>query len=473
MTRARPQAPLFRWRVFGVATLLVGLTLLLVLLIGWQGLMTRELERLDDRLCMEGQRLVGLIDSRDDAHRWQRLSRDLALKLHIEDAANLRARVVGEAGGPLRLGSPAPWPVPEQAAWQAEPRQPGAPAQADDRGICRWTSAKSTGQRWRAVQVDRGTARAELAADLDALAPDLRADLRQALALMLPLGLGLALLSAWLLTGMAMRPLDRLREAMRSMSHRALDERLSEQGEDREFRELIAAYNAMLARLEASFHQASRFSADAAHELRTPLAILRGRLEQAITRSEGRAVQAELGLMQDEVARLVATTRKLLLLAQADAGKLPLQREPMDLSGTMQQLIADGQMLAPSLLIESQIEPGLVALADQGLMQQALNNLLINALRYVGQPAWLRVEARRRDDGVELIFANSCQPLDAQTRRGFFERFFRADPAHSRRVDGTGLGLSLVREIARAHGGDATLLPSGDHEVHLRLWLPG
>lgn len=473
MARAKDQAPSFRWRVFGVATLLVGGTLLLVLLIGWQGLMARERERLDDRLCMEGRRLAGLVGSSDDAHRWQRLGRDLALKLHIEDASDLRARVVAEPGGPLRLGSPETWPVPEQAVWQEEPSRPEVQAQPDDRGRCRWASAQSTGKQWRAVRVDRGAARAELAAELDALAPDLRADLRQALALMLPLGLALAVLSAWLLTGMTMGPLDRLREAMRGMSHRALDERLSEQGEDREFRELIAAYNAMLARLEASFHQASRFSADAAHELRTPLAILRGRLEQAIARSEGRSVQAELGLMQDEVARLVGTTRKLLLLAQADAGKLPLQREHTDLSESLQQLIADGQLLEPGLRIDSDIAAVLTLRADAGLLQQVLNNLLSNALRYVGQPAWLRIEARPKDDGVELIFANSCQPLGAQARQRFFERFFRADPAHSRRVDGTGLGLSLVREIARAHGGDATLLPSPDDEVHLRLWLPG
>jgi len=106
-----------------------------------------------------------------------------------------------------------------------------------------------------------------------------------------------------------MRPVNRLRNAMQGVTRNALDQRLSAQGEDHEFAELIDAYNTMLQRLEASFHQASRFSADAAHELRTPLTILQGRIEQAVNRSDHRVIQSDLVGMLDEVGRMAAITR--------------------------------------------------------------------------------------------------------------------------------------------------------------------
>ena len=482
-------APSFRWRVFGVAALSVGAALALVIVMGWQGLMARERDRLDDRLCMEGRRLVALAApgaARDGAAAWDRLGPDLAQKLHVESAASLRARVI-DAQGQLVWRSPGEWPQQPSTADGPAPaasgtsagndrrgdaRNPGAAPGGANRGSCNRAAWEAKGQRWQAVRVQRGEDRAELAADVDAMAPDLRADLRQALLISVPLGVALALATALLLTAMTMRPLNRLREAMRGMSHRALDERLSADGEDREFRELIGAYNAMLDRLEASFRQASRFSADAAHELRTPLAILRGRLERSIGHTEGRAVQAELGMIQDEVTRLIGITRKLLLLSQADAGRLPLQREHTDLSATLHHLLGDADLLEEGLRIDCHIAPDLQVSADAALLQQALNNLLTNALRHAAIPGWLRVSAQRRDGGVDIVFANNCEPLDATARQHLFDRFYRADPAHGRRHDGTGLGLSLVREIARAHGGDAVLLDSPADEVQLRLWLP-
>ena len=105
------------------------------------------------------------------------------------------------------------------------------------------------------------------------------------------------------------------------------------------------AYNLMLERLDISFQQASRFSADAAHELKTPLTILQGRIERAITQADGRAIQADLSDMLDEVGRLSAITRKLLLLAQADAGRMALQRTQVDLTELLDALVADAQML--------------------------------------------------------------------------------------------------------------------------------
>jgi signal transduction histidine kinase len=176
--------------------------------------------------------------------------------------------------------------------------------------------------------------------------------------------------------------------------------------------------------------------------------------------------------MLEEVSRLATITRKLLLLSQADAGRLPLHPSRVDLTEMLDGLMADAQMLGGEMAISSEVERGLVAQCDALLVRQLLNNLLSNAVRYCLPGGWIKVIGRRLPAGIEVIFANATAPIPAEDRQRFFDRFYRGDPAHGRSVEGSGLGLSLAREIARAHGGDLTLQPSVETEARLRLWLP-
>jgi two-component system, OmpR family, heavy metal sensor histidine kinase CusS len=262
-----------------------------------------------------------------------------------------------------------------------------------------------------------------------------------------------------------------LHDAMHGVTGNALNLRLSAQGEDHEFAELIDAYNTMLQRLETSFHQASRFSADAAHELRTPLTILQGRIEQAVNTSDRRSIQSDLIDMLDEVGRMSAITRKLLLLSRADAGSLALHLEPINLTELLDTLIADAQLLVEDQLLQSAIDKNLEIEGDEILLRQLFNNLISNAVRYCPAGGWIKVSARLLPGGIEVLFANRSHPIAAEDRGRFFDRFYRGDAAHNRQIDGSGLGLSLAREIARAHGGDLTLLASPMDEVTLKLWL--
>lgn len=311
-----------------------------------------------------------------------------------------------------------------------------------------------------------------LAADPAELRAELRQATRSGLELAIPIAATLSLLGAWFLTGLMLRPLQRLREAMGSLTQRDLGRRLSSKGEDREFRELIEAYNVMLERLDASFQQASRFSADAAHELRTPLTILQGRMERAIAQAEGRAIQADLGGMLDEVGRLSAITRKLLLLSQADAGRLALQRTRVDLSELLGEMLADARMLDVGVEVRDKVARGLAVEGDALLLRQLLTNLLGNALRHGSRPGWVEVSAHGAGAWVEVEFANLSREIPADARARFFDRFYRGDPALGRADGGGGLGLSLAREIARAHGGELSLMPGADNVVRLRLRLP-
>jgi signal transduction histidine kinase len=267
--------------------------------------------------------------------------------------------------------------------------------------------------------------------------------------------------------------IQRLTATIRRVTAQGLDQRIPTGPEDRDFAGLIAVFNEMLERLERSFKQASRFSGDAAHELKTPLAILQGQIEQALNREEaGSAHQIMLSGILDEVGRLSSISKKLLLLSQADAGQLSLHREPVNLSVALQELAEDARMLAPQLQVRDDIEPGLNVQADAALLRQILLNLLSNAIKYNIAGGWIHLTAVRQKHRMEICIANASHDIPATERALLFERFYRADSARSQRIEGAGLGLSLAREIARAHGGD--LLPDNNlpHQTAFRLLLP-
>ena len=309
-----------------------------------------------------------------------------------------------------------------------------------------------------------------VAANLTPLRTEL-AQLARVLALAAIPGLLLVAAAAGWIAARALRPVARLTAAAEGITARGLDRRIALEGEAAEFERLIGVFNDMLGRLETSFRQASRFSADAAHELKTPLAILQGRLEQGLREVPAGSTQQQVYVeLLDEVQRLKGIVRKLLLLSLADAGRLPLERQSLDLSGAVQEVVEDSRELAPALRIEAEIEPGLVVQADPDLFGQVLRNLVDNAIKYNADvDGWIRVSLRRAGAGIELSVANSGAPIPEADRARLFERFYRADPARSRAVEGAGLGLSLSREIARAHGGELMLALSDERGTEFVL----
>ena len=214
------------------------------------------------------------------------------------------------------------------------------------------------------------------------------------------------------------------------------------------------------------------FFASVTHELRTPLTILQGRLEDAVNKSDNPAVQAELSALQDEVGRLSGITRKLLLLSQADAGRLALHVGVVDVSGMLAELLIDAEMLLGGQKLSTVIQPHLMTRGDALLLRQLFNNLISNAVRYCAPGGAIAVTARSTSVGTEVTFRNACNPISSESRACFFDRFYRGDASHNRAIEGNGLGLSLAREIARAHGGDLSLQSSAEDEVVMRLLLP-
>lgn len=458
----------FRLRLFLVAAALVSAVVALVVVAAGQRLHAQADAQLDARLCQEARRLAG--GGAPPGDDGDALARDLQGKLQVATPEDLSYTIEPRDGRPATRWGRMPATTAAATAPEPSPRLAPDPAVFE---ACALDTRPDPRGDWRASRMDGPDAAATVAARIAGARAALDDALRATLWRLLPVALLAVAAGAWGLAAYSLRPVNRLREAMRAMHGRGLDRRLDGRGVDREFAELIAAYNRMLERLEASFRQASRFSSDAAHELRTPLTVLRGRLERARLGARDAAQEDEYTRLLDDVARLAAITRRLLLLSRADAGQLALQREPVDLGALLREVVEEArESVDDGRRVTLDAPSPLTVHADPVLLAQLVNNLASNAMRHGRRGGWIRIEARADAGVAAVLVANDCAPLDPAQRARFFERFFRAAPAVAGDVDGHGLGLSIAREIARAHGGDLVLEDSAADEVRLRLTLP-
>lgn len=283
------------------------------------------------------------------------------------------------------------------------------------------------------------------------------------------LGLVLAGLGALWTSRQAMRPLERVVSTAQRLTASDLAERIPVQRDDnREFAQLIDVLNGMMQRLEGSFQQAVRFTADASHELKTPLAIMLADLDDAVRHTApGSAEHERFASLFEEASRLKQITQSLLLLSQADAGRLPTHPESYDLSRDLERLIEDGEILCEQagLTLEHHIEPGITAHADRALLQQVFQNLLSNAIKYNRPQGSVSLRLSRQGPQIVFTVTNTGPAIPAENQQRLFERFFRGDKAHTRQKDGFGLGLNIAAELARANGAELRLVSSREDET--------
>lgn len=238
-----------------------------------------------------------------------------------------------------------------------------------------------------------------------------------------------------------------------------------------ELARLARTLNEMLARNEVAFDRERAFVADASHELRSPLAILRAELDVALMgESSPEELRAAVASAAEETDRLSALAEDLLTLAQADQGNLPIQREPVDLRETLERV---GQRFAQparvaGAVIETRAARGARVKADPRRLEQALGNLLENALRHGAHTVVLQAE--RHGKQLELHVSDDGPGFPPAFLEVAFERFTRAD--RPRTIPGAGLGLSIVRSIARAHGGEAYISNDAAGGGHVWLSIP-
>lgn len=281
-------------------------------------------------------------------------------------------------------------------------------------------------------------------------------------------------LGAWWASGRAIRPLDRIVSNADRMSAGSLNERIPlHGGDDREFAQLIDALNQMTARLERSFEQSARFTADASHELKTPLAVIQSTLNDVL-RSESldEGTSERIGVSLHQVSRLKHITHSLLLLSQADAGELPIHRERYDLSDDLAGLMDDAESLCETagLAFEKHIELGVFVDADRALMHQVFQNLVSNAVKHSPTNGSVRVSLSRSAGCVRFEIRNTSDEIPDEVKRRLFERFYRAED--SRHGEGFGLGLNIAIELARANDAVLELLPAECEMIGFAVSFP-
>jgi len=262
-----------------------------------------------------------------------------------------------------------------------------------------------------------------------------------------------AYLMGWRVAETALLPTREITAQAEAVGAGSLAARITAHADVAEFRRLVEVLNAMLARLDAAFRSQQRFTADASHELRGPLNVLRGEIDVALKRPRGaEEYQEVLARCRDEVVRLSLLASDLLLLARAEAGRGPETPENIDLHELAASVVDRYRAASSARGLTLSLEDGHQSVRGYGdLLERAIRNLVENAVKYAAAPGGVTVRVMTGPaPGIEVRDTGPGIPADQAEH--LFDRFYRGNPARPR-TEGSGLGLAIARAAAEAHGG--------------------
>lgn len=283
-----------------------------------------------------------------------------------------------------------------------------------------------------------------------------------------PVLLGLICAAVWLLLGYTLRTVDRLRRQVAELSATGLDRRVDVPVARDEVRQLAVTMNDLLDRLQQAALTQRRFVADAAHELRSPLAGLRTRIEVNAAAGQPDRWDRAAPAMVADIERLARLVDDLLALARLDESNRLPQAGPVDLDEIVFAEVRRLRGTTPVVLDTRQVSAGLVR-GDPDLLERVVRNVLANAVRHARNR--VQVTLSTSDGQVELIVSDDGPGIPVAERERVFQRFHRLDAARGRDAGGSGLGLAIVHDAVRAHSGSVTI-----HDAHpgalVTIWLP-
>ena len=322
------------------------------------------------------------------------------------------------------------------------------------------------GVRYRLV-VSRGDV-AEVAAAYPAAEVD--ATLRSLFSLMLfsiPVVIILSIVAGWFLARRSLRPVDMITTTARRITAERLSERLPVSTSNDEIARLSDTLNDMIARLERQFQQIRQFTSDASHELKTPLAILMGELEIALRKEiPDASIRETLESCLEEVDRLTIVVQGLLELSRAESGQVQIERDHVNFSSLVTDIYEDIEILAEpkNIKLTANIEPNLFVTGDRVRLHQACLNIIENAVKYTRDAGEVSVKVASESVGrVILKVEDNGIGIPSEKLPYIYDRFFRVDEARSKDIQGSGLGLSIVRWIVEAH--DGTIMAASEEGV--------
>jgi heavy metal sensor kinase len=283
-----------------------------------------------------------------------------------------------------------------------------------------------------------------------------------------------SLVVGWVVAGRVLAPIGRITGVAREIQATDLSRRIRLQGPNDELKQLADTFDAMLARIDAAFAAQQQFLADASHELRNPLAIIRTNADLALTDKDPQVDELRQAVVvvkraSDRMARLVDD---LLALARRESPTFAI--EQVDLGRAVTE--ASEEFLAPAeargIVLDRAVAPGVVVMGDGDALKRAVANLLENAVRLAPSGSRIRL-AVGSERGLAWIAVSDEGPgIAPEHQPRVFDRFWRADKGRSRADGGTGLGLSIVRQIAQSHGGDVQLQSKLGVGSTFTIWLP-
>jgi signal transduction histidine kinase len=278
----------------------------------------------------------------------------------------------------------------------------------------------------------------------------------------------------WVVAGRVLRPIGRITAVARDIQATDLSRRIELPGPEDELKQLADTFDAMLARLDAAFAAQRQFIADASHELRNPLAIIRTNVDVALAdpHADPEDLRHTITVVKragDRMARLVDD-----LLALARRQEPIFEHEPVDLGAAVAE--ASDDFLVPAaarnIVLDRAIGSGVMVIGDREALKRAVANLLDNAVRLAPAGSRIRLATGSEGDRAWIAVADEGPGIAAEDQAHVFDRFWRADKARSRADGGTGLGLAIVRQIVESHAGQVRLQSKPGVGSSFVIWLP-
>ena len=279
----------------------------------------------------------------------------------------------------------------------------------------------------------------------------------------------------WVISGRVLAPIDDIANVADEIQATDLSRRIDLDGPEDELKRLADTFDRMLARLEDAFSMQRRFVADASHELRNPLAVIRTNVDVAL--SNPRATPDDLRSAAEVVRRSTDRMSRMVddLLALARLDDPALRRESVDLASIAEEVGEENRELARAadVSIDMRGSSGVsVVKGDGDALKRALANLVDNALRFAPARSSMVIEVGRAEGWVFVAVSDQGPGIPADEHERVFDRFYRTDRSRARSSGGSGLGLAIVRQIARGHGGSATVFSAPGAGATFVLWLP-
>jgi signal transduction histidine kinase len=283
------------------------------------------------------------------------------------------------------------------------------------------------------------------------------------------------IIGGWFITGRALRPLERIIEAAEKLNENTLGNRITNDKCDIEIARLTHVFNNMSERLECSFLRVRDFTLHASHELKTPLAVMRGDMESCLRYWDHLSIDelAKLAGQIDEIDRLTRIVDGLFLLVKADAGLFDMSKEALHFEELVDDAVEAMEILGATNEISVTFSERVtcVVLGDRPRLRQLMLNLADNSIKYNEPKGWVNITLRCEANELVLIVANSGLGIGKEDQKRVFERFYRG-PSDRENIEGCGLGLSIVQWIVQAHHGKIVFRSQpGNTEVEIRFPL--